>query len=97
MLMECAASTSLCHSQSQHISSPSLLVTLEARDISERSRLYADPVSLSDAAWEFAEVEEMLQSAEAVFGPYLWDRFDFILMPPCLPLWRYGKPKANIL
>ena len=51
-------------------------------DLSERSRVYAEPEVLEAAAWEFAQVDKMLTTAEELFGSYLWDRFDFLVMPP---------------
>ena len=58
---------------------------LESRDLGPRSRVYAEPDVLDAAAWEFAEVDSMLKAAEELFGPYQWDRFDFLVMPPSFP------------
>ena len=38
----------------------------------------------------------MLLAAEEIFGPYLWDRFDFLVMPPSLPLRRHGEPAPDL-
>ncbi|MDX2473065.1 MAG: M1 family peptidase, partial [Candidatus Krumholzibacteria bacterium] len=50
-----------------------------SEDLGPRSRVYTEPETLKKSAWEFAEVDTMLTNAEAVFGPYLWDRFDFLV------------------
>ena len=47
---------------------------LAACDLGPRSPVYAEPEMLEAAAWEFAEVDDMLDAAEQLFGPYAWDR-----------------------
>ena len=42
----------------------------EARDLSPRARIWAEPDTVEVAAYEFAEVEAMLARAEELFGPY---------------------------
>jgi aminopeptidase N len=55
------------------------------RDIGPRSRVYAEPEVVEAAAWEFAQVEAMLEEAERLYGPYPWERYDMIVMPPSFP------------
>jgi len=70
---------------------------IEARDLGPRTRVYAEPETLDAAAWEFAEVNGMLAAAEGLFGPYLWDRFDFIVMPPAFPYGGMENPRLTFL
>lgn len=70
---------------------------LEAQDISRRSRVYAEPEFLDAAAWEFAQVEQMIEAAEVIFGPYLWDRFDFVVMPRSFPYGGMENPRLTFL
>ena len=70
---------------------------LAARDLSPRARLYAEPATLEESAWEFAEVEQIIVAAEKVFGPYLWERFDFIVMPPAFPYGGMENPRLTFL
>lgn len=70
---------------------------LEARDIGPRSMVYAEPEQLDAAAWEFAEVDKMLLAAEELFGPYQWERFDFIVMPPAFPYGGMENPRLTFL
>jgi hypothetical protein len=68
-----------------------------SRDLGPRSRVYTEPETLEKAAWEFAEVDEMLVNAEGVFGPYLWDRFDFLVMPGSFPYGGMENPRLTFL
>ena len=68
-----------------------------SRDLGPRSRVYAEPETLEAAAYEFAEVDTMLRAAEELFGPYLWERFDFLVMPPAFPYGGMENPRLTFL
>jgi aminopeptidase N len=85
---------------------------LESRTLSPRSAVWAErgvavqarvagegrPPALADqAAHEFAGVEEMMRAAEALFGPYEWDRFDILLMPPSFPYGGMENPRLTFV
>jgi leukotriene A-4 hydrolase/aminopeptidase len=70
---------------------------LEARDLGPRCRVYAEPETVEQAAWEFAETENMIASAEKIFGPYEWDRFDMLVMPPAFPYGGMENPRLTFL
>ena len=70
---------------------------LASRDLGSRSRVYTEPEMLEKSAWEFAEVDSMLLAAEEIFGPYLWDRFDFLVMPPSFPYGGMENPRLTFL
>ena len=70
---------------------------LASRDLGPRSRCWTEPEMLEKSAWEFAEVDRMLQAAEEIFGPYLWDRFDFLVMPPSFPYGGMENPRLTFL
>ncbi len=70
---------------------------LTAKDLGPRSRVYTEPEMLEASAWEFAEVDKMLLAAEDLFGPYLWDRFDFLVMPPSFPYGGMENPRLTFL
>jgi aminopeptidase N len=70
---------------------------IASRDLGPRSRVYAEPETLDAAAWEFEGVDPMLQAAESIFGPYLWDRFDFLVMPPAFPYGGMENPRLTFL
>jgi leukotriene-A4 hydrolase len=70
---------------------------LAARDLSPRARVWAEPAMLDRAAHEFAEVESMIAAAERLFGPYDWERFDVLAMPPSFPYGGMENPRLTFL
>lgn len=68
-----------------------------SRELGPRSRVWAEPSMIDRAAYEFAEVDSMLLSAEALFGPYDWDRFDFLVLPPSFPYGGMENPRLTFL
>lgn len=70
---------------------------LGSRDLGPRTRVWAEPVRLEEAAWEFAEVEKLLATGERLFGPYDWERFDFLVMPPSFPYGGMENPRLTFL
>jgi len=65
--------------------------------IGPRTGIYAEPETIQAAAWEFAENEDRLRSAEALFGPYLWERYDVLIMPPAFPYGGMENPRLTFL
>jgi aminopeptidase N len=70
---------------------------LDSRDLSPRSRVWAEPGVVEKARNEFAEVEKHLAAAEALFGPYDWERFDLLVMPPSFPYGGMENPRLTFL
>lgn len=70
---------------------------LASKDLSPRSRVWTEPAQLEAAAWEFAHVEEHILAAEALFGPYDWERFDLLVMPPSFPYGGMENPRLTFL
>jgi leukotriene-A4 hydrolase len=70
---------------------------LDSRDLSPRSRVWAEPATVEAAAHEFAEIEDMIETAEGLFGPYEWDRYDMIVLPPSFPYGGMENPRLTFL
>jgi leukotriene A-4 hydrolase/aminopeptidase len=70
---------------------------LESRDLSPRSRVWAEPATIAKAAWEFAGVESMIETAESLFGPYDWERYDMLVLPPSFPYGGMENPRMTFL
>jgi leukotriene-A4 hydrolase len=70
---------------------------LRERDLSTRSRVWAEPETLDRAGWEFAGIEEMIRTAEELFGPYEWDRYDMLVLPPSFPYGGMENPRMTFL
>ena len=70
---------------------------LVSKDLSPRSRVWTEPSQLEAAAWELAEVEASLRVAEGLFGPYDWERYDLLVMPPSFPYGGMENPRLTFL
>ena len=70
---------------------------LASRELGVRSRVWAEPSMVDAAAWEFADVERMIVSGEELFGPYAWERFDILLMPPSFPYGGMENPRLTFV
>ncbi|HVP62279.1 MAG TPA: M1 family metallopeptidase [Myxococcaceae bacterium] len=70
---------------------------LESRELGPRSRVWAEPSVVGRAAHEFVGVDRMLTSAEALFGPYPWGRFDLLVLPPSFPYGGMENPRLTFL
>lgn len=68
---------------------------VEFKPISERAGVYAEPVVADTAAWEFADLEKMIQEAESLYGKYTWDRYDVIVLPPSFPFGGMENPRLT--
>ncbi len=64
-------------------------------EIGPRTGVYAEPSVLGKAAWELADMEKMLSTAEALFGPYRWERYDVLVLPPSFPFGGMENPRLT--
>jgi aminopeptidase N len=81
---------------------PSYLFAIAAGDIEfspigNRCGVYSEPQLLEAATWEFSKTEEMLDIAERLFGPYEWDRYDILILPPAFPYGGMENPRLTFL
>ncbi len=79
---------------------PAYLMALAAGDIGykqvgPRTGVYAEPTVLKAAAYEFAEMEEMVIAAEKLYGPYPWEVYDLIVLPPSFPFGGMENPRLT--
>ena len=52
---------------------------------------------LDSAVNEFADLEKMLRVTEESFGPYRWDRYDLLIMPPSFPYGGMENPRLSFI
>lgn len=65
--------------------------------IGERTGVYSEPETLEASAFEFADTQAMLETAEAMFGPYQWGRYDLLMLPPSFPYGGMENPRLSFL
>ncbi len=70
---------------------------LESRDITPRSRVWAEPEVVEMAASDFRDVGAMMEVAERLYGPYDWERFDMLVLPPSFPYGGMENPRLTFL
>jgi len=81
---------------------PSYLFALAAGNITAevigpRSRVFAEPETVKACAWEFADVNRMIEGAEGLFGNYIWDEYNLLVMPPSFPYGGMENPTLTFL
>jgi aminopeptidase N len=81
---------------------PSYLFALAAGnlkfvELGPRTGVYAEPETIEAAAWEYADNEKMLSETEKLLGPYLWERYDLLIMPPSFPFGGMENPRLTFL
>ncbi|MEO8189098.1 MAG: M1 family metallopeptidase [Acidobacteriota bacterium] len=79
---------------------PSYLIALAVGDLAfsplgERAGVWSEPSVVSRAAWEFADTEKMIEAAEALFGPYRWQRYELLVLPPSFPYGGMENPRLT--
>ena len=81
---------------------PSYLMAIAAGDlvfkrISDRSGVWSEPAMLDKAVKEFEDTERMIATAESLYGPYRWDRYDMLVLPPSFPYGGMENPRLTFL
>jgi leukotriene A-4 hydrolase/aminopeptidase len=79
---------------------PSYLMALAVGDLEFRSLgtdcgVFAEPSMIEKSAWEFADLDAMIRSAEALYGPYAWGRYDVLVLPPSFPFGGMENPRIT--
>ncbi|KAM8973971.1 leukotriene A-4 hydrolase [Pelodytes ibericus] len=81
----------------QNVPIPSYLIALvvgalEGRQIGPRTTVWTEKELLEASAYEFAETEKMLKYAEDLVGPYVWEKYDLLILPPSFPYGGMENP-----
>ncbi|MDB5737996.1 MAG: aminopeptidase, partial [Sphingomonas bacterium] len=76
---------------------PPYLIALAVGDIAFRSLgprtgVYTEPAMLDRAAKELSDTEKMVTTAEKLYGPYRWGRYDILVLPPSFPFGGMENP-----
>jgi leukotriene-A4 hydrolase len=79
---------------------PAYLMALAVGDVTfsgidERTGVYAEPGMIQKARYEFEDVGKMVATAEKLYGPYRWGRYDALVLPPGFPIGGMENPKLT--
>mmetsp|Transcript_21328 Transcript_21328/g.41387 ORF Transcript_21328/g.41387 Transcript_21328/m.41387 type:complete len:459 (-) Transcript_21328:273-1649(-) len=81
----------------QAVPIPSYLVALVVGNLKEkvigpRSSVWSEPEMVDAGAHEFAQTEDYIKKGEEIAGPYVWGRYDILLLPPSFPYGGMENP-----
>ncbi|XP_003742278.1 leukotriene A-4 hydrolase [Galendromus occidentalis] len=65
---------------------------LESRKIGPRSQVWSEKELVDKATVDFADTEQMLQTAETLMGDYVWGAYDLLVLPPSFPFGGMENP-----
>lgn len=68
---------------------------IHAIKIGPRSVVYSEPGVVEEAAKEFEDTEKMMVETEKLYGPYPWDNYDILVMPPSFPMGGMENPRMT--
>jgi len=79
---------------------PSYLLAIAAGDLvfkplGARSGVWAEPAMVDKAVAEFVDTEKMIDTAEKLYGPYRWGRYDLLVLPPSFPYGGMENPRLT--
>jgi len=79
---------------------PAYLMALAVGDIAfkavdERTGVYAEPSMLAKASKELEDMGTMVHTAEKLYGPYRWGRYDVLVLPSGFPIGGMENPKLT--
>jgi len=70
---------------------------LEFKAMGDRTGVYAEKELLAASVAEFEDTESMLEIAEDMYGPYRWDRYDLLILPPSFPFGGMENPRLSFI
>jgi leukotriene-A4 hydrolase len=81
---------------------PAYLIAIGAGDlksvqIGPRSAVWCEQEVLEKAAFEFADTEAFIKAAEDIVTPYVWGKYDILLLPPSFPYGGMENPCLTFL
>ncbi|GAA5989171.1 hypothetical protein JCM11641_002547 [Rhodosporidiobolus odoratus] len=87
----------------QRIAVPSYLVAIAGgelafRKLGERTGIWAEPGVVEKCKWEFEEdAEKIVHIAEELLTPYVWGRYDALVLPASFPYGGMENPNMTFL
>jgi leukotriene-A4 hydrolase len=70
---------------------------LAHRDVGPRTTIWSEPGRLAASVAEFADTEKMIGIAESLYGPYRWERYDLLILPPSFPYGGMENPRLSFI
>lgn len=79
---------------------PPYLIAIGAGDVAfqaidARTGVFTEPSKLAAAHRELVPTAGMVDAAEALYGPYIWGRYDLLVLPPSFPFGGMENPRLT--
>lgn len=79
---------------------PAYLVALAVGDINfkavdERTGVYAEPAIFDKAYADLDNIDEIVDTAESIYGEYRWGRYDVLILPSGFPIGGMENPRLT--
>ena len=79
---------------------PCYLIAMAVGDIAyqkigENTGVYSEPALLEEVADEFNDLQKMVDAAESLYGEYLWETYDVIVLPYSFPFGGMENPRLT--
>jgi aminopeptidase N len=68
---------------------------LEFKAEGPRTGVYAEPTVIARASKELEDLEQLVKTAEDLYGPYRWGRYDVLILPPGFPIGGMENPRLT--
>lgn len=68
---------------------------LNYQSTGRNSGVFAEPDMLSKSVWELQSMQSMIDSAEQLYGPYAWEQYDVVILPPSFPFGGMENPRLT--
>ena len=62
------------------------------KSLGKNTGVYAEHKLLQKAAWEFADLQKMVDAAGEMFGEYAWGNYNVLVLPPSFPFGGMENP-----
>lgn len=81
---------------------PPYLIAIAAGDIhhkamSKQTAIYSEKAYLDSAAKEFEDTQAMIEATEKLYGPYRWNQYDLLVLPPSFPFGGMENPRLSFI
>jgi aminopeptidase N len=70
---------------------------LAYQDVGPRTTIWSEPGRLAASVQEFADTEAMIAATETLYGPYRWERYDLLILPPSFPYGGMENPRLSFI
>ncbi|MBX7205451.1 MAG: M1 family metallopeptidase [Bacteroidia bacterium] len=68
---------------------------LQYKSLGKNCGVYSEPETIKEAAFEFTDMEKMVNAASSLYGPYAWGKYDVVVMPPSFPFGGMENPRLT--